>query len=206
MIRSRKLLPCPEACPSYCYALMVECWAELAIRRPSFGEISHRLRVWKQNGNAPSAYYKSDASSSGIVVGGGGGKYNTAGRSTTGGSSSHTHSSHSNDQHHMHTMPSQSQTQSHHSQHNTPHSHQPTDPTTTATWERAGNNMKRTSGSQSSLTSKSSLGNRTQSTNLSDQQRNSSRRSHHRGSSRNCDTNSLERLNPIRAHSVNSAL
>lgn len=51
MIRARKLLPCPEVCPSYCYSLMVECWAELAVRRPSFGEISHRLKVWKQNGN-----------------------------------------------------------------------------------------------------------------------------------------------------------
>lgn len=60
MIRSRKLLPCPDACPSYCYALMVECWAELAIRRPSFGEISHRLRVWKQNGNLNGAYFKTN--------------------------------------------------------------------------------------------------------------------------------------------------
>lgn len=51
MIRARKLLPCPEACPSYCYSLMVECWAELAVRRPSFAEISHRLRVWKTNGS-----------------------------------------------------------------------------------------------------------------------------------------------------------
>jgi receptor tyrosine kinase-like orphan receptor 1 len=58
MIRSRKLLPCPDACPSYCYSLMVECWAELSIRRPSFGEISHRLRVWKQNGNSNGAYFK----------------------------------------------------------------------------------------------------------------------------------------------------
>lgn len=51
MIRARKLLPCPESCPSYCYSLMVECWAELAVRRPSFAEISHRLRVWKTNGS-----------------------------------------------------------------------------------------------------------------------------------------------------------
>nr|XP_022920470.1 tyrosine-protein kinase transmembrane receptor Ror-like [Onthophagus taurus] len=49
MIRSRKLLPCPDSCPSYCYSLMVECWAELAIRRPSFGEIGHRLKVWKRS-------------------------------------------------------------------------------------------------------------------------------------------------------------
>ncbi|XP_044261607.1 tyrosine-protein kinase transmembrane receptor Ror-like [Tribolium madens] len=64
MIRSRKLLPCPDACPSYCYALMVECWAELAVRRPSFGEISHRLRVWKQNGNLNGAYFKTSDSRS----------------------------------------------------------------------------------------------------------------------------------------------
>lgn len=52
MIRSRKLLPCPDACPSYCYVLMVECWAELAMRRPSFSEIVHRLKMWKQNGSS----------------------------------------------------------------------------------------------------------------------------------------------------------
>lgn len=50
MIRSRRLLPCPENCPSHVYSLMVECWAELAVRRPSFGEICHRLRIWKHNG------------------------------------------------------------------------------------------------------------------------------------------------------------
>lgn len=49
LIRSRKLLPCPDACPSYCYALMVECWAEQAIRRPNFSEIAHRLKIWKQS-------------------------------------------------------------------------------------------------------------------------------------------------------------
>ncbi|KAJ8916666.1 hypothetical protein NQ315_000311 [Exocentrus adspersus] len=59
MIRSRKLLPCPDACPSYCYALMVECWAEQANRRPNFSEIAHRLKVWKQSGSTNGAYFKS---------------------------------------------------------------------------------------------------------------------------------------------------
>ncbi|XP_018562760.1 tyrosine-protein kinase transmembrane receptor Ror isoform X1 [Anoplophora glabripennis] len=58
MIRSRKLLPCPDACPSYCYALMVECWAEQANRRPNFSEIAHRLKVWKQSGSTNGAYFK----------------------------------------------------------------------------------------------------------------------------------------------------
>ncbi|CAG9821424.1 unnamed protein product [Phaedon cochleariae] len=58
MIRSRKLLPCPDACPSYCYALMVECWAEQANRRPDFSEIAHRLMVWKQSGSTNGAYFK----------------------------------------------------------------------------------------------------------------------------------------------------
>uniref|UniRef100_A0A1Y1M7M7 receptor protein-tyrosine kinase n=1 Tax=Photinus pyralis TaxID=7054 RepID=A0A1Y1M7M7_PHOPY len=58
MIRSRKLLPCPDACPSYCYVLMVECWAELAMRRPNFGEIVQRLKMWKQNGSASGSYCK----------------------------------------------------------------------------------------------------------------------------------------------------
>lgn len=58
MIRSRQLLPCPDSCPSYCYSLMVECWAELAIRRPNFTELVHRLRMWKNNRsvNGPSMY------------------------------------------------------------------------------------------------------------------------------------------------------
>lgn len=51
MIRNRQLLSCPDGCPSYCYALMVECWAELAVRRPTFPEICHRLRVWRNNVN-----------------------------------------------------------------------------------------------------------------------------------------------------------
>ncbi|KAK5638287.1 hypothetical protein RI129_012582 [Pyrocoelia pectoralis] len=56
MIRSRKLLPCPDACPSYCYVLMVECWAELSMRRPNFNEIVHRLKMWKQNGSSKSSH------------------------------------------------------------------------------------------------------------------------------------------------------
>ncbi|XP_056631245.1 tyrosine-protein kinase transmembrane receptor Ror-like isoform X2 [Diorhabda sublineata] len=58
MIRSRKLLPCPDACPSYCYALMVECWAEQANRRPNFSEIVHRLKIWRQSGSTNGAYFK----------------------------------------------------------------------------------------------------------------------------------------------------
>lgn len=48
MVRSRQLLPCPEACPSAVYTLMVECWHEQPIRRPNFVEIGQRLRVWQQ--------------------------------------------------------------------------------------------------------------------------------------------------------------
>ncbi|XP_049824596.1 tyrosine-protein kinase transmembrane receptor Ror-like isoform X2 [Aethina tumida] len=58
LIRSRKLLPCPDACPSYCYALMVECWAEQAIRRPNFSEIAHRLKIWKQSEVGNGAYFR----------------------------------------------------------------------------------------------------------------------------------------------------
>ncbi|XP_059622475.1 tyrosine-protein kinase transmembrane receptor Ror [Phlebotomus argentipes] len=48
MVRARQLLPCPEACPSPVYSLMVECWHEQAVRRPSFPEIGHRLKIWFQ--------------------------------------------------------------------------------------------------------------------------------------------------------------
>lgn len=41
-------LPCPEVCPSAVYSLMVECWHEQAVRRPSFPEIGHRLKIWYQ--------------------------------------------------------------------------------------------------------------------------------------------------------------
>jgi receptor tyrosine kinase-like orphan receptor 1 len=47
MIRARQILPNPEDCPSRIYALMVECWHEMPIRRPSFKEIHQRLRKWK---------------------------------------------------------------------------------------------------------------------------------------------------------------
>lgn len=48
MVRARQLLPCPEVCPSAVYTLMVECWHEQAVRRPSFPEIGHRLKIWYQ--------------------------------------------------------------------------------------------------------------------------------------------------------------
>lgn len=49
MIRSRQLLPCPEDCPTMIYSLMIECWHEVANRRPQFPEIHHRLHNWYMN-------------------------------------------------------------------------------------------------------------------------------------------------------------
>ncbi|XP_030383320.1 tyrosine-protein kinase transmembrane receptor Ror [Scaptodrosophila lebanonensis] len=46
LIRSRQLLPCPEICPSAVYSLMVECWHEQSVKRPTFSDISSRLRTW----------------------------------------------------------------------------------------------------------------------------------------------------------------
>lgn len=46
LIRSRQLLPCPDLCPPRMYSLMVECWAELPHRRPSFEELHSRLKTW----------------------------------------------------------------------------------------------------------------------------------------------------------------
>lgn len=46
MVRARQLLPCPESCPNVVYQLMAECWHEQAVRRPSFLEIGHRLKIW----------------------------------------------------------------------------------------------------------------------------------------------------------------
>ena len=49
MVRARQLLPCPDACPSAVYALMIECWHEQSVRRPNFAEIVHRLKLWYQS-------------------------------------------------------------------------------------------------------------------------------------------------------------
>lgn len=49
MIRSRQLLPCPEDCPTMIYSLMIECWHEVASRRPQFTEVYHRLFNWYSN-------------------------------------------------------------------------------------------------------------------------------------------------------------
>jgi receptor tyrosine kinase-like orphan receptor 1 len=48
MVRARQLLPCPDQCPSAVYSLMIECWHEQAVRRPTFPEIGHRLKIWYQ--------------------------------------------------------------------------------------------------------------------------------------------------------------
>lgn len=49
MIRTRQLLSQPEDCPSNIYALMVECWHENSVRRPSFKELHQRLWNWENN-------------------------------------------------------------------------------------------------------------------------------------------------------------
>ncbi|XP_032595238.1 tyrosine-protein kinase transmembrane receptor Ror isoform X1 [Drosophila grimshawi] len=46
LIRSRQLLSCPENCPTAVYSLMIECWHEQAVKRPTFADISHRLKTW----------------------------------------------------------------------------------------------------------------------------------------------------------------
>ncbi|XP_059220270.1 tyrosine-protein kinase transmembrane receptor Ror isoform X2 [Stomoxys calcitrans] len=46
LVRSRQLLHCPEDCPSAVYSLMIECWHEQSVRRPSFTEITQRLKTW----------------------------------------------------------------------------------------------------------------------------------------------------------------
>ncbi|KAG5876171.1 hypothetical protein JTB14_015726 [Gonioctena quinquepunctata] len=151
MIRSRKLLPCPDACPSYCYALMVECWAEQANRRPNFSEIAHRLKVWKQSGCTNGAYFKTVP---------------TPQKHSQGSKSSHT----SDSQTLCPTLENQPMA---------------------FTWERDRHKptSSRLHDSQSSLTSRSSsLGNTTQSTNISNEFKKEKR------TKKNID--SLERFNP----------
>uniref|UniRef100_A0A8C3YB74 Receptor tyrosine kinase like orphan receptor 2 n=1 Tax=Catagonus wagneri TaxID=51154 RepID=A0A8C3YB74_9CETA len=60
MVRGRQVLPCPDDCPAWVYALMVECWHEFPSRRPRFKDIHSRLRAW---GNLST--YNSSAQTSG---------------------------------------------------------------------------------------------------------------------------------------------
>ncbi|XP_044612590.1 tyrosine-protein kinase transmembrane receptor ROR2 isoform X5 [Equus asinus] len=60
MVRSRQVLPCPDDCPAWVYALMIECWNEFPSRRPRFKDIHSRLRAW---GNLST--YNSSAQTSG---------------------------------------------------------------------------------------------------------------------------------------------
>ncbi|VDK34537.1 unnamed protein product [Taenia asiatica] len=48
LVQSRYLLPCPHNCSPQVYALMVDCWNEMGLRRPSFEEILSRLSSWDQ--------------------------------------------------------------------------------------------------------------------------------------------------------------
>jgi hypothetical protein len=47
MIRDRQLLLIPDECPPRAYALMLDCWHEIPIQRPTFTEIHNRLRSWE---------------------------------------------------------------------------------------------------------------------------------------------------------------
>lgn len=173
MIRSRKLLPCPDACPSYCYSLMVECWAEQANRRPNFKEISDRLKMWKQSGCTNGAYFKSVPPSC----------QPTPQRHNMLNSSK---SSHASDSQTL-CAPIENQMSS-------------------LTWEsdRHKPSSSRLHDSQSSLTSgrSSSLGNTTQSTNISLEGRRDRR---HKGS-RNLDSlDRMDRVNPKNTIVVSSS-
>lgn len=152
MIRSRKLLPCPEACPSHCYSLMVECWAELAIRRPNFSELAHRLKVWKHSGSVSGSYIKTPEHALQPH------KYGHSSKS-----------SHSSDNH------------------TTTSGYAETSPSEPAPIDRNLARCNRLNESQNSLSSRcSSLGNRTQSTNLSNDLKGKRKKKH----------SSLERTNP----------
>lgn len=70
MIRSRRLLQCPEDCPPHIYSLMSETWHEAANKRPSFSELHTRLRNWK-------AVYSNTTSNCTTIPSGGSDTYST---------------------------------------------------------------------------------------------------------------------------------
>ncbi len=49
LIQSRYLLPCPHNCPPQVYTLMVDCWNEVSVKRPSFEDILTRLSMFQQD-------------------------------------------------------------------------------------------------------------------------------------------------------------
>ena len=46
MIRDRQLLMIPDECPQRVYQLMLECWHENSVQRPTFTDIVSRLKNW----------------------------------------------------------------------------------------------------------------------------------------------------------------
>ena len=68
MIRSRQLLPCPDLCPPRMYALMVECWAEVPHRRPSFEELHSRLKQWILPLLGPNSHFSQHLNYPGAVM------------------------------------------------------------------------------------------------------------------------------------------
>jgi len=51
MIGRRRLLSCPDQCPSKIYSLMMECWYENSVNRPSFKDIGLKLAGWESCSN-----------------------------------------------------------------------------------------------------------------------------------------------------------
>nr|CDS26357.1 tyrosine protein kinase transmembrane receptor [Hymenolepis microstoma] len=48
LVQSRYLLPCPHNCSPQVYTLMVDCWDEIGMKRPSFQDILSRLSMCHQ--------------------------------------------------------------------------------------------------------------------------------------------------------------
>lgn len=52
MISRRQLLDCPDQCSAKVYSLMMECWCEHPVQRPSFKELLVKLQGWEQQSSA----------------------------------------------------------------------------------------------------------------------------------------------------------
>jgi len=52
MISRRQLLDCPDQCSAKIYSLMMECWCEHPVQRPSFKELLVKLQGWEQQSSA----------------------------------------------------------------------------------------------------------------------------------------------------------
>jgi len=60
MIQNHQLLLCPYKCKTNVYSLMLECWNQLKLKRPSFQSILSKIDALKRENDYLSSYQSSN--------------------------------------------------------------------------------------------------------------------------------------------------